>query len=492
MKKLAIVLTLVLVLAAAVTAFAACKNDYDLIYDCWNLGTDAEPTVEEYMIQAFEEAHNVRIMRRNHPGSSYGDAIKSTIGRGEAPDVFMIDSINYVLSNQYGLDITEYAANDEDWKNIPAALEESAHYKSGIYAVPFAMHMEGFFVNVDLLKKNNVTSPTKGSSLPYPTKASDFTYEWFKEAISKVTMADPATNQKAKGLLSESEFMDWYPSAVNSDYGMFTWDGSKYNLDSPEFAEALAQTADIRAKGYSYDSLSAEERQADFGGVDPVDAFNQGKVAFRYGKSYEAPDMFQKSGGNFEIVFLGIPYVQNSTSDHKRTESFSIMIPDYTAVYKETKNPELAFEFAKWMGYSPEGIQKRIELAQDAKDLANQVPNTLPMTTDESAIEKYFAIYPVKGVEKMYENLDKLIMEPTKVVPGYTGSRWNAVTKLEIKVMEDNELKTKQNAKIGEFLDACWNGYGDVDFTPERAASCNNLANQQYANMVAKYEELYH
>ena len=479
MKKLAIVLTLVLVLAATVTVFAACGEEYDLVYACWNLGTDAEPTVEEYMIRAFEEAHDVKIKRMNYP-SGYDDAIKAAVARGDAPDVFMISNLNYVLNNEYALDISQYAQADDDWQEIPASLEQSAHYKSSIYAVPFAMHMQGFFVNVDLLKKNNLTVPE------------DFTYEWLtQQAFPKIKTIDAESPTKAKALNSEASFFEWYPSAANSEYGMFTWDGSEYHLNSDEFKTGLAQAKEIRRAGYSYDSLSQEERDDDFGGAEINAAFNQGRIAFRYGYSFEAPDMFKNVNNAFEIRFVGIPYVSESKSEHKRTERFSILIPDYTSIYKGTKNPELAFEFAKWMGYGPEGITKRIELAAEGETAADRVPNTLPMTTDPTVVEKYFDVYPVDGVKEMYDKLDNAVMEPTKIVPGYQGARWNATTGQSVVIIENGAETTVPNANMGQFLDACWNGISDVEYSAALAESCNTLANKQYANTVAKYENKY-
>ena len=470
MKKLAIVLALVLVLAAAVTVITACDEKYDLVYANWNLGTDAEETVERQMVKAFEEANHVKIKVMNYP-TGYDDAIKAAIARGDAPDVFMISNTNYVLNNQYGLDITQYAQADPDWNEIPAAVEEATHYKSGIYAVPFAMHMLGYFVNVDLLKQNNISLPSKIS------------YEWFLDTISKVKKT--ANGETAIGLNTEATIYEWYPSAVNGNYGMLSWDGSEYHLNSPEFIEGMDQTKSIRSAGYTYDSLSEEARTDQFNGVEALTAWNQGKVAFRYGYSYEAPDMIKQNGGDFEIKFIGIPYVQNSENTNKRTDNFSILVPDYTSVYKGTANPELAFKFAKWMGYDPEGIAKRIELAAKSTDAAKRVPNTLPMTTDETAINKYFDIYPVEGVESMYDKLDEAVVEPTKIVPGYQGARWTASTGQSVKLADGTDIP---NANMGQLLDACWNG--DKEYR-QFADSCNTTANKQYSNAVAKYANKY-
>lgn len=477
MKKLAIVLALVLVLAGVITVVSACGEKYDLVYANWNLGTEKANNVERQMIKAFEEENHVKIQLLDVGSTGYDDAITASISRGNAPDVFMISNTNYVLYNQYALDISQYAESDSDWKKIPASIEEAVHYKSGIYAIPFAMHMQGFFVNVDLLKD-------EGADLP---KDGNYTYEWFKDTVKKIS-SDPH-QRGVIGLNAENEFFLWYASAENSDLGFYTWDGSQYHLNDPAFKRGLDEAKDFRNSHLTYAGLTEVQQQTDAwkgyfaeGGTGAVGAWNDGKIAFRWGYSYEAPDMFEQNEGDFEIRFIGIPYVLNSTATNKRTDNFSILIGDYTSVYKDTKNPELAYKLAKWMSFDPRGIAKRIELAGDGK-----VPNTLPMTTDEATVEKYFNIYPIDGVEQMYDKLDKAIIESTKVVPGFGAARWNATTGLTVKGPDGTSYS---NAKVENLLDCYWSG-GEVDFTTAIADSLNDLANKQYQTAVGKYADKY-
>lgn len=478
MKKLAIVLALVLVLAGVITVASACGEKYDLVYANWNLGTEQDNNVERQMIKAFEEKNNVKIKLLDVGTSGYDDAITANIARGNAPDVFMISNTNYVLSNQYALDITQYAEADADWDKIPASIEEAVHFKNGIYAIPFAMHMQGFFVNVDLLKDEGLDN-----NLP---KDGKYTYEWFKETVKAVSND---TNQSGIiGLNAENEFFLWYASAENSNLGFYTWDGSQYHLDDSSFKRGLDEAKEFRSSHLTYAGLTETQQQTDAwkgyfaeGGTGAVGAWNDGKVAFRWGYSYEAPDMFKQSGGDFEIRFIGIPYVKNSDSANKRTDNFSILIGDYASVYKDTKNPELAYKLAKWMSFDPEGIAKRIELANGS------VPNTLPMTTDEAIVEQYFDIYPIDGVEQMYDKLDKAIIESTKVVPGFGAARWNATTGLTVTGPDGTPYP---NAKVENLLDCYWSG-GNVDFNPTTAAALNDLANRQYRNAISKYADKY-
>ena len=463
MKKLGIILAVVFVLAAALTICVACKEKASISYANWNFGTEAGNNVERQMVKAFEEAYNVKVELKEAPETGYSDFIKGSIGRNDAPDVFMTDNINFLLSNQYAMDITKLVAEDEDWGKIPGVLEESTHYKSGTYAIPFAMHMMGFFVNVDLLEEYSIDLPENDA----------YTWEWFIKAVREVS--NHKSDDQVIGLNEVNQIFEWYASALNKDLGYFTWDGSKYHLDEQEFKDGMAKTKELHTEKVAYASLSAEELENYFEGYDGwLTLWNEGKVAFRFGKTYEMPDIVANGGGK-NIRFIGMPYVENAGAN-ARKENFVALIPDYVAIYRDCKNPELAYKFAKWMSFDPAGIRKRIEI-----DKSTGVTNTLPLTTDSSIIDSYFDKFDaVSGFHELYTKLDDAVMEPIKVIPGYEAARFNATTGLPV--------EESSNAKIGVLLDACW--YGNLTYA-DYSTQCNTLANKQYANAVKNYEGQY-
>ena len=464
MKKLGIILAIVMVLTVALTLCVACEEKASISYATWNLGTEAGNNVERQMIKAFEKANNVKVEIKDAPATGYSDFIKGSIGRNDAPDVFMTDNLNFLLSNQYAMDITNLVKDDEDWAKIPSVLEESTHYKSGTYAIPFAMHMNGYFVNVDLLEDFNIELPEDG----------EYTFEWFESAVRAVS--EHKGDRGVIGLNEVNHIFEWYASALNKTQGFYTWDGSQYHLDGDEFKAGMAKTKELHQAKVAYASLSETELDDYFEGYDGwLPLWNEGKVAFRWGYTYEMPDIIQNAGGR-NIQFIGFPYVSQATGENARTESFTALVPDYVAIYRGCKNPELAYEFAKWMSFDPAGIRKRIEI-----DKAKGVTNTLPLTTDSSIIDSYFDKFDaVKGFEELYTKLDSAIMEPMKVVPGYEAARQNVTT--------GKTVGESTNAKIGVLLDACW--YGDLTYA-DYSADCNTAANKQYANAIKNYEGKY-
>ena len=309
----------------------------------------------------------------------------------------------------------------------------------------------GYFANVNLIEEKNKDSYIEG----------EFTYDKFYGLVSEMATFKTAG---IMGLSHENTVFEWYPASQNPDMGWFTWDGEKYSLDSDEFKDGMAKTLQLRKNGLTYDSLSEQDRKSYFEGVDGyVDLWDRGKLALRWGYSYEVPDMSNKVK---DIKFLGVP--------GGRTP----IVGDYLAIAKTSTNKELAYKFAKWMSFDPAGIEERINREK-------RVTNTLPMTTDPVLIQKYFDKFTlVDGLQTAYENLDKGIVECVKVVPGYNQSRWKANTGLPFTV-NGEEIK---NTEIGKYLDLCWTGEQVYE---EHAKECNELANSSYIKAIQKFEQFY-
>lgn len=456
-KKLGIALAAVFA-ATGIAVMPACGEEtYDLVYASWNLSTEAVNNVERQMIKEFEKRNNVKIKIEEAISlTGYDDSITALAAKNKLPDVYMLSNMNYGLKQRYVTDISDLIAADTsgDWDDIPKPIEEAVHYKSGIYGIPFAMHMMGYFANVSLLKEYNLDS--------YLNK--EFTYDNFYQLVN--TVSTSYKNKGIMGLSHENTVFEWYPSSVNAEYGWFTWDGSEYHLDSQEFKDGIEKTAQLRTGGLTYDSLSEDDRNNFFEGVTGyVDLWNKGRLALRWGYSYEVPDMMKNS--DFDIKFLGVP------------GSRTPVVGDYLAISNTCTNRELAYKFAKWMSFDPAGIRQRIALDKD-------VTNTMPLTTDSQLIDEYFTKFDaVDGLQQAFDTLDNGIVECVKVVPGYNLSRWKALTGLSV---TDETGSTIENCEVGKYLDLCWMG---IQQYADHALEVNKLANNQYSKAIAQFDAFY-
>ena len=145
-------------------------------------------------------------------------------------------------------------------------------------------------------------------------------------------------------------------------------------------------------------------------------------------------------------------------------EGKSVLIPDYICIGKSTAHPQEAYDFAKWMAHSKEGIMARLDL-DEADD--NVSFASIPLILDEEISERFFANYPMEGVQEVYEDfMDTSIVEAFKFAPGYTNARWEGLTGITVGDIA--------NANMATVIDACVRGVLNID---DYADQLNALAN---------------
>ena len=431
----------------------------ELIYRSWDLGTEAQDNEERQLVRAFEEAENVTVHIVENPGSgnAYWDGIKASVFNGiDLADVMMVPNLDWPLASQYLLNIKEYTQNDEEFAKVPASIREACALKSGVYAVPARMNLQGYFINTTLVE----------GTLGVRTDRIDC-YSSFDKLENIIEKA--AANKSVVGLDSPAHFIDTMASVLDEtgEMGYFTWDGSAYHLDSEAFISGVQKGRALFDAGKTLDSYDEEKRDAL--GLDPendpkVDAWNKAKLAMRYGYTYEIPDMLENNTLNQSYKFVGNPGGKIS------------IVGDYYGIYKNTKEPELAYKFAKWMSFGKQGFLKRMELYTPKGSV-----NSLPLTDDEDLIEKYFELFgsssEMSGLETAYEYIqEKSMVEGVKVVPGFLQARQNKKTGISLGDIE--------NATTFELLNACIVGGEDI---AQYAESLNRLANKTYSDWMNNY-----
>lgn len=410
-----------------------------LTYANWNLGNKDADTLERRMVQAWNDTNpNIQVqIDETMDYSKYGDSLTAAAAAGTMPDVIMLQNIPSPLASEWLADISAYTSKDSEWNKIPKPLEQATHYGKGVYAVPTGMYFEGYFVNDDIFQNANADSLN------------------FSPTMDEFWNAVKATANPSQDILGISESLqipDWYPSAVNKSLGWFTFDGSKYNLDSQEYKDAINKAREVLNNKYSFDALTQEQKDKLKAGWHG-DMWNQGKVAIRWDGTWSTKDF---SAQTFKNRFIGVPGGR------------TIIVPDFLAVTKSSKSTEAAYEFAKFLSFSKDGILKRMELG--AKDNSF---SSLPITTDQEVLDKYFATFTYEGIKEAYGTIDNGVVEAVKVVPGYVASRWTAQTGIKV--------GDKDNATIGETIDGSLQGKVKIE---DVAGQLNKLANDEYNNAV--------
>lgn len=439
-KILAVVLTVALVLSS-VSLLASCKKDDRIVitFSSWDLGTVSENRLNRKMLKAFEEAnpeYRVKVMETNR--ETYSDELQSYAGQQKLPDVFMLDNLALGLKNKWVYDVTETVKNDPDWANLPGAIEDAAKFNDRVLAIPAGMHLIGYFVDDAVFKAENVD----------PLSINP-TYAKFKKAVQDINSTGSISS-----LSNESGIIDWYAAAMDTTktLGHYTWDGEKYNIDSPLFADALTEIRYYRANKLTYDSWTADEQTA-AGQKNVRDMFRNKKLAMYYAGTWERDGLqYGDESGTTNIFegdlrFIGIPNGRN------------IIVPDIYGINKSTANFEGAYQLAKWLSFSPAGISKRMQLDNGTK----KEFLSLPLTTDTDVINKYFDNdYEVAGMKDVFLSLeDGGMVEIAKPVPSYSYCRWEVATGLDYEgyMLDEKGLSTKvdrTNATIANIYDDLW------------------------------------
>ncbi|WP_370295786.1 ABC transporter substrate-binding protein [Rossellomorea marisflavi] len=446
MKK---ILTSLLVLVLAVSLVACSskdkangdaknnKNNVTLKYANWNLGTEEDNNLERMMIKEFEKSHpNIKIeINESITTTDWNGTLSAAASAGTMPDLFMIAQIPPALANEWLMDLTDLTSKDKEFNNVPEVVRQSATFNDKVYALPFAQHFLGYYVNKDLFNDANLDYPEYGMDV-----------DTFTSAVKDVTNV----SNSVVGINNPSAIPDWYPAATNDKLGWFTYNDGKYELDGKEFINGIKTAQGMNSNGYAYEQLS-EDQKAKFKGEDPEQVWQQGGIGLKWDGTWLTGEYMDKL--DFEWDFVGVPGGR------------TVVVNDFVGISKSSKHPEEAYEFAKYMSYGKEGFMKRLEVAdKEGKGL-----NTLPINTDEDVLQSYFDMLEVPGVRLAYENIDNGLVETVKTVPGFAASRWESPTGVAV--------GDKSNATMGELIDGFMRGDLKVE---DYADQLDQLAEQKY------------
>ena len=281
------------------------------------------------------------------------------------------------------------------------------------------------------------------------------------------------------GLDTTTHWIDTQASVLDETgtLGYYTWDGEQYHLDEPAFISSVQNAKSHYQAKHTLDAYTPEEKQSIFK-LDPeeeprVDLWNKGGLALRYGYTYEIPDMLKYNNLNNEYRFIGNP-------GGKIT-----IVGDYYGINKETTNPQLAYEFAKWMSFGKDGFAKRMELY--VKPENGGFMNTLPLTTDSETINEYFDLFGegsgMDGLSDAFTYIETGgMVEGTKVVPGYLSARQTKKTGLRVPGPEGYI----ENCNMFDLLNQCVTGSANITEFTTGEINIDDLADATYTDWWEK------
>lgn len=418
-------------------SLSGCSNSQNIVtirYAAWNLGSKQDNGIERQMIDSFNSSHpNIKVEIDENFATNYDVSMSEAVKNNNVPDVFMYHNIPLADSNKLCADITDITSNDDEWNNIPKPLKDAVLVKGRVEAVPVSMYLDGYFYNETLFESKQVSVPS-----------TNFSVNEFTEKVANLT----DINNRSIGLADESSIVDWYPSAVNSKYGWFTWDGGKLNLNSKEFIAGITLARSIFNNKETYAALTEQDKK-NLKGTNDWEAWKAGTVALKFDGSWSVGDYSKLP---FKVGFAGLP------------GSRACIVPDFLFISKNCKYPEQAYEFAKYMSaYSKDGFSKRMAISK----IDNTQVSSLPMIKDKKIIDEYFSNIKIKGLKEQFSKIENnSYVEGVKILPGYNEARWNYVTNIKV---------GDANGKIGDVITNAFRGDLNIESV---ADELNANANQ--------------
>ena len=400
------------------------KEDNRIVirYANWNLGTaeSIDSNMERLMIKAFMEEYpeiKVEIIERPKiPGTNddvgWTDFLAGRASVKNLPDVYMGDNIPYYVIQDWAYNITDLVSEDEEFLNISSDIRDVITYDGKVMAIPAAVFYAGYVVNQTLYNNRYQDYPTINST--------------FDELISVTkAAANHASNNNTGvvGLEGIEHLLHWYPAQLNEDYSWFTLAADGFHLNSPEFATTM-ETYRILHTDSTFvwealiEEMLKEDSNIDFGNIFPEGSqFDNGNILCKWFYSWDFGSIQTRiNSGEYDwnMDFIGTPIV----NDNKRVP----IVADFFAIASNTKHPEEAYLLAKWMGFGKVGYEKRISLSKTVSGV-NQV-NFPPIQVDEDLLDQYFTLYPSFPGLRVIIEAGKVIVEPTKYLPGYDDARY--------------------------------------------------------------------
>ena len=397
-----------------------------ITYASWDLGSaDSEkPNIDRMMIDEFEKEYpwiTVEILERpkqqgTDADQDWAEFLTSRAAVKRLPDVFKSEDIPRDVTNNWAMNINSLVESDSEYAKLSEDVRNAAVYKGMTFALPTAIHYQGYVVNNSLFEKRNQD---------YQTPATEWTD--FLTALGKAAKHEAGGN--VAGIDGIEHIIHAYAGHLDTNLEWFAYDKAgndgkgEFKLDG----DAFKQTVEFYLSIYnnnkiSYDNLKNVQipegepslLETYFGTGDPWD--NEIMLARWFGTYSLGALQSQITLGERTSTydFIGFPGVNGV----KRTP----ITLDFNIVSSQTKAPEAAYLLAKWLGFGTAGYAKRFELSTNTDGL--DPVNYAPLIADEALLDQFFALYPdFPGYREVVES-QSFIAEPTKYMVGYNQVRY--------------------------------------------------------------------
>lgn len=321
MKKL---FSMVMALAMLFTCVSTALAENIVTLDLW-MWDDAQQPAIRAMADEYEASHpNVKIeISCQADVSGLNQKVQATIGTADAPEIFFM---NYNLAAEYiplGI-VADLSPYNIDQSELASGIVNAYTQDGKVYAVAKDTDSYAVFYNKALFDKAGV---------PYPEAS--WTIADFCETAKKLT------GDGVIGWTNSSSDRVWYNFIYANGGNIYSEDGTKAAINTPESAEVIQMLMDLTNDGYAYNG-------AQLGEVSDTAAFTSGIAAMTINGSWMISQYAGALGDNLGIVELpsgkagkfsanhGIGYSTTTSNEHmEETVDFLRYLATYDAQVKQ-------------------------------------------------------------------------------------------------------------------------------------------------------------
>lgn len=310
--------------------------------------------------QKYTELHpNVTFEIFTTDSDSYNDKVLTMLAGGDQVDIFWPHTIpNYVnfIRNGYVHELNSFAeAEGMDLHEAFSGIEESITYSDGkIYAYPFAQHVWAIYYNKDMFD---------AAGMEYPQN--NMTWEEYGALIEQMTSGEGAS--KVYG----GHFQDWPASVQNIGISSTVHTVVEPDVDYSFLKYAYDTVLNLQDKGYVMDYATMSSNNLHYHSL-----FVNQNIATMYMGTWETGNLIgsaEKGELDFNWGICNAPY--NQTEGGQPGNCVGTV--ELVCMNSNTKYPQEAYDFLKWIATSEEAAQISVESGNTPINVTDEVVETL-------------------------------------------------------------------------------------------------------------------
>ncbi len=406
MKKL-VSLILALAVALSLTGAAFAEEPVTITYATFSASGAQEETLKK-MVEVFEEKNpDIKVDVQLTGYDDYFTKLATTVGGGNAPDVFEMNMENFLAYMLRG------ACADLTGLVDPASYSEgtlSAVSSDGkLYAVPMSFSTCVLFYNKALFDQ---------AGIDYP----DDTWTWTEAQAAAEKIR--ALGDDIWGYYQPISYNEFYKSVKGNGGSLLNKDYTAFTVNTPENV-AVLEAMLARVRGEDRVMPNAE----DMAGRGDWDLFSEGKLG-----------MLVSGIWGFQTFTDQCDFDWDITVEPGFKDKSTFFFANVNCVSTESDKQEAAARFVDAMGSDPDIVQLRLDASWE-----------LPTIADQTKLTQYLEVTPPDNREAVFDSMDYAVAPPALLEQGAVSEIiGNVLGTLETNDMTAQEALDEIQAQLEE------------------------------------------